>query len=497
MSVKKTTLFFLVVMVVAAFLRLYRFEMYLEFLDDQGRDALIMKKMLIDHTPTLLGPGTSVGKMYLGPLYYYAMVPFLAMTYPEPTGPAYAIAVFGILTVALLYIWGRKLIGERAALIAATVFAVAPDVVKLSRFSWQPNPAPLIALIMMWLTYKAIHEKRPWWWVGVALCFAVLSHVHYVALLSGIPSGILLVYDIWRTRAKKGAIMQWVLIFLASFAIFITSLVPLALFNIRHDNLIVRGFQEFLADQKRPTPLLTRLWHAITDTHGRSMFVTAEVYGLAEKWRWLNTAVAISVLAVGVYLAKKKSTMLGIKIVVLWVIGSIVGLSIYPDTIYSHYVAFLFPASFLLLGTVLDRLMSFSLFKYVMYGAGIVLVAYNISSFSFWKENLGGYKAMRRVATEVSKEMQNGERYNIALLNSNREYRGMKYRYFFSITSNRPQSEYDYERLDALVVFVENGENPINSPIFEIQQFLREHPKYSEVTVKSYPGIVEAYIFRK
>ena len=118
MNVKKTTLFFIVIMIVAAFLRLYRFEMFLEFLDDQGRDALIIKKMLIDHTPTLLGPGTSVGKMYLGPLYYYAMVPFLAMTYPEPTGPAYAMAVFGILTVALLYIWGIKFIGERGALIA-------------------------------------------------------------------------------------------------------------------------------------------------------------------------------------------------------------------------------------------------------------------------------------------------------------------------------------------------------------------------------------------
>jgi hypothetical protein len=87
--------------------------------------------MLIDHTPTLLGPGTSVGKMYLGPLYYYAMVPFLAMTYPEPTGPAYAMAFSGILTVALLYLW-EKLVGDRVALAAATLFATTLIAIQLS-----------------------------------------------------------------------------------------------------------------------------------------------------------------------------------------------------------------------------------------------------------------------------------------------------------------------------------------------------------------------------
>ena len=49
------------------------------------------------------------------------------------------------------------------------------------------------------------------------------------------------------------------------------------------------------------------------------------------------------------------------------------------------------------------------------------------------ERKFGGYRAMRDVAQEVSKEMQHGERYNIALLNSNREYRGAKYRYFFPL----------------------------------------------------------------
>ena len=66
----------------------------------------------------------------LGPLYYYAMVPFM-MTYPEPTGPAYAMAVFGILTVALLYIWEENLLVNEEP-IASALYATAPIVIQLS-----------------------------------------------------------------------------------------------------------------------------------------------------------------------------------------------------------------------------------------------------------------------------------------------------------------------------------------------------------------------------
>jgi len=498
MSVKKTTLFFFIILCVASFLRLYRFETHLEFLDDQGRDALIMKRILIDHDLTLLGPGTSVGKMYLGPLYYYVMVPFLAMTYPEPTGPAYAIAVMGILTVVLVYVIGKRMIGEGPALIASALYAISPQTIQLSRFSWQPNPAPLVALVMMWCMYRALHTKNVWWWVGVAGCFAILSHLHYVALLSALPSGILLIYDMMRSWKKKGMVWSWIGVWIISALIMIVSILPLVAFDLRHDHLILKGFQEFLQDQRRPVAWTTRAWHALTDTHGRSMFVTAELYGLSKKWRLLNTGVTLFVVAAAIYFAKKKTSSLGVRIVVLWLVASIIGLSIYPDTIHSHYVAFLFPASFFVLGIVAHRIWNVSCYmRYILGGIGVALLAWNLSSLPFWKDNAGGYRAMRRIANEVAREVQQDGSYNIALLNTNREYRGMKYRYFFSTTPHIPQSEYNYEKLDTLVVFVENGENPVKSPIYEIQQFLREHPRYAQMTVKSYPGIVDAYIFRK
>lgn len=495
--IRKVHVFVIAVLILAAFLRLFRLETFLEFLGDQGRDAIEMKQILVDHNFTLLGPGTSVGKMYLGPLYYYIMIPFLAMTYPEPTGPAYGIALMGILTVALIYIWGRKLVGETAALIAMSVYAVSPVVVQLSRFSWQPNLAPLVGIGMMWLTYLAVQQKKPWYWVGIAGCIAIVSQLHYVALLSALPSAIFLAYDIWRSRKQPKWLLQWTGIFVTSLAIFVFSIAPLVAFDLRHNHLILQGFQEFFTDQKRPAPLFSTLTRIAVDMHGRSMFMTAELYGLPKQFREFNTVFTAILLILAAYIVKNKHST-GQTLVFLWVVLSLIGLSMYQDTVYMHYIGFIFPASFLLLGSVLGYLTQKHTFVRIVIWVGILAVIVNfVRTFPFFGRKTGGYTEMRRVALDVAKTVPPNIRYNVALLNENREYRAMKYRYFFVTSPTPPSSQYDYTNLDELIVFVENGEDPIQAPMYEVQQFFREHPRVRLLTSTSYPGIVEVYTYGK
>jgi hypothetical protein len=55
-------------LLVTLFLRVYRIDAYMTFLGDEGRDALMIKRILTTGDIPLLGPPTSVGNMYLGPL---------------------------------------------------------------------------------------------------------------------------------------------------------------------------------------------------------------------------------------------------------------------------------------------------------------------------------------------------------------------------------------------------------------------------------------------
>lgn len=490
------------IVILAAFLRLFRFETFLEFLDDQGRDAITIQHILVKHDLTLLGPGTSVGKMYLGPLYYYAMVPFLALTYPEPTGPALAMAFLGIATVFLLYRWGKELVGERAALIAVALYATAPVVIKLARFSWQPNPAPFFGLLMMVSTYRAIRTQKARYWVVVAVCFAVLTQLHYVALLSLLPAGLLFIVDLVRQLRRPGVYVKFVGILLAGIGILFVSALPLIAFDVRHDHLIRDGFAEFLTSQQRGMSLGSRALHFIEDLHGRSMYATVELLGGSKEWRRQNTIVVwafvlLTVLAIKSRMKEKKDVS-GSLVVVLWFVLSLFGLTVYRDTIYPHYFAFLFPTVFLLFGLVLEYCTRKLKFGPWIVGAIVLgVMTYHLTLLPLWNETPYGIGDVRKVARTILSSLDANEKYNIALLNDNREYRGMKYRYYLEASEKPPQSQYSYDNLDKLVVIVENGEDPLKSPVFEIQQFMQQHPKRTLMTQESYRGIVTIYVFEK
>src|SRR5690242_20574999 len=88
---------------VAAFMRLYRIQDYMTFLGDEGRDVIIVRRFLTTGHPMLIGPGTSIGNMYLGPLYYYMMAPALLLANYSPVGPAVMIALLGLVTVFMIW----------------------------------------------------------------------------------------------------------------------------------------------------------------------------------------------------------------------------------------------------------------------------------------------------------------------------------------------------------------------------------------------------------
>src|SRR4030067_1802798 len=83
------------ILLVSAFLRLYRIGDYMTFLGDEGRDALIVYNILHGKL-TLLGPTASVGGFFLGPIYYYFMAVFTLLFNYNPIGPSVMASLFGI-----------------------------------------------------------------------------------------------------------------------------------------------------------------------------------------------------------------------------------------------------------------------------------------------------------------------------------------------------------------------------------------------------------------
>ena len=106
----------IVILLTAAFLRLYKIEDYMTFLGDEGRDVTIVRGILHGDF-TFLGPRASAGDFFLGPIYYYFMAPFLFISNYNPVGPAVMVALLGVATVFLVYRVGREFFGNSAGLV--------------------------------------------------------------------------------------------------------------------------------------------------------------------------------------------------------------------------------------------------------------------------------------------------------------------------------------------------------------------------------------------
>ena len=105
--IKKEYLILSLILLLGFFLRVYKIRDYIVFLGDEGRDALVVHGILHGDL-TLLGPTSSVGGFFLGPIYYYFMAPFLLLSNYDPVGPAIMVVLFGIATIFLVYQVGRE-----------------------------------------------------------------------------------------------------------------------------------------------------------------------------------------------------------------------------------------------------------------------------------------------------------------------------------------------------------------------------------------------------
>ena len=123
------------ILLLGSFFRFYRLPEYMTFLGDEGRDALAVKRMIVNHKFRLIGPVTSIGNMYLGPLYYYLMLPAMVISRLSPVGPAAMVAILGIITIGLVWWIGREWFNREAGLIASFLYAISPAVITYSQSS--------------------------------------------------------------------------------------------------------------------------------------------------------------------------------------------------------------------------------------------------------------------------------------------------------------------------------------------------------------------------
>ena len=440
------------ILLLGAFFRLYRIDQYMTFLGDEGRDVIVVRRLLVDFDPILVGPGTSIGNMYLGPLYYYMMAPALLLANFSPVGPAVMIALLGIATIFFVWFVAREWFGKFAAVVASLLYAITPVIITYSRSSWNPNIMPFFALLTIysiwqfWSPYantgrQAEGSKRFRWLIVAGISIAFVLQSHYLGLLLIPTLGFFWLLTFVKVKGERQKVKEFIKQSIIGGFLFLLLMSPLVIFDARHGWRNFEAIKVFFTQRQttvsaRPWTAIPKLWPLIQKVSARLITGTNELAGSF-------AAKIIPILSFGAVLTsfykskfkkdkKANRRLRAYLLLAVWVCIAMICLGVYKQEIYDHYYGFFFAAPFLLLGGISEGLI-----KYAKQ-AGLVAVVLMVGWLSYVNlvHNPLKYHPNRQLqrTKEVAKaviEFSEGKPFNFAVI-AERNYEGA-YMYFLEM----------------------------------------------------------------
>ena len=218
------SIFLLLIILIGLFFRTYDLVNRLEFAHDGDLQAWIVKDIIVNKHIRLIGQLTSADGIFIGPFYYYLLIPFYLLTNMDPIGATIPIIIISILTIVSYYFVFAKLFKKEIGLIIAFFQAILIPHVLTDRSVVPTVTTPLWSI---WYFYSIILLSRGKFQALplLAILIALIWHVH-IALL---PS--LLAIPVAFLVSKKFPNLKLIIISIISFLLVS---IPFILFELKH-----------------------------------------------------------------------------------------------------------------------------------------------------------------------------------------------------------------------------------------------------------------------
>lgn len=475
------------ILLLAAFLRLYKISDYMTFLGDEGRDVLVVRGILHGDF-TLLGPRSSAADFYYGPIYYYFITPFLWFFNYDPVGPAVFIALLGITTVFLVYFVGKRLFNETAGLLAAALFAVSPLVIAYSRSSWNPNPLPFVSLLTIFSLYNGLKNNSWKYFLLVGILMGVALQLQYITLfLAAIVVTSVLIgtqyierkFNILLLLKRYGTIFGG---FLIGFSLFLA-------FELKHGfpntrTILTYIFTDKLENGIDPNIAPTdQIFNVFLKLFGRLPLrfpSNDQLDSFAPTHIFLWQLGVIVLAVVSLYFLFRAKNKLAVLFLALWFFLGWLLFGFYKKEIYDYYMGFMFPLPFLLIGNALSGMFDSKRFatgaKIVSLAVFSFLFVFNIQANPFRYAPNRQKDQVKQIAEFVLDKTDN-KPYNFALITEGNSDHA--YRYYFETNNHPPVTienpQIDPERksvTDQLLIICEDPTcQPLGNSLWEVAGF--------------------------
>jgi len=493
MKSKISLILLTLILLLSAYLRLYHISDYMTFLGDEGRDVLVAKEIL-EGNFTLLGPRSSAGDFFMGPIYYYMITPFLFLFNYDPVGPAVMVAILSVFTTWLIFFVGKKWFGETAGLIAAALYSVSPVVITYSHSSWNPDVLPFFALLFIHIIYVAVHAKNAWkFFIFAGFLLGISLQLHYLAVLLGVVAAV---YVLWANWYKDKAIKIGLTVknYLQILSGFIIGFSPFLVFEARHEFANTRSIFSFIFSdtlQKSYTAQSSYL-DIVSDAFFRIFarlvffFPSLDMSTYFDKlFLQVFSFVSVVIILFALYFLFRTKNKYVLVLTGLWLFLSLALLGLYKKSIYDYLFTFIFPLPFLIIGNFLSRLLFFGkdkkqkiIFSILSIILFVSIFAYNLNGMPFRNEPNRQKEQVKTISKAIIEHSDN-KPYNFALITKGNSDHA--YRYFLEILGHPPvgleNTLIDPERKSVtkqlLIVCEDPNCEPLGNPGFEVAGFGR------------------------
>lgn len=455
----KNKIVFILLFLLAFFLRIYRIEVLTTFGRDQGLDFLVVRDMIINHNWTLIGIKTSIGEFFQGPVYRYMLIPMFWIMNLNPIAGAYIAVVVAMVTLLMLYITVYSYINKEVAIYSTLLFSVSPQLVKYGNTPLYQHFVPLFVLASIYLFLQLQKKQSAIVALLLGISVGVSMETHYLSVTLAI-SFIIYLAILYKNRIKY--VVAYILGLLGGLS-------PTIAFELRHQFLNTHLFVKYLDTlqaQKFSVLTVINTW-----IKGASIFFGANSH-------ILGGAILVLVLIALVITLPTSFSLPYLKqinrlTIILFVVNILASLKL--SNFGTHYPLPLWLLFILIIPAFLQEFLP----KKMLLPAIIILVGLNLTATLSQLTTNHGYfmpsgwslKKIEKVGQLIAEDAQTHPNFNVSSLLDG-DTRAYPIRYVVEVAGIGPGAVEKYPQNNYLyVVARDNVKEVLDSQTWEIQSF--------------------------
>lgn len=370
--------FLLLALISSAIFRLLQIEKHFAFNFDQEVPAQAAYDFFTKGKISLIGQGLSFEGFFLGPIHNWInFIPY-GLCKLKPDCVPYFFTAITIITLLLLFIVVHNIFGKKIAIITFFVFAfsfvqIQTDIGANSNYALLTSE-----VIVLYSMYKYLTGKDHF----LLLCAFVLGlatvNFNPVFIFTAIAC---LLAVLLRRNFKKSILFLSLLAFTINY-------LPLVIFNIRHDNILLHNFTVFVASSSESSITFDKIYFLIVNN-----FLSFYTNFLFQSPQPLLRILTIAILVLGIVKIIKIKSQVYL-FLIIWAFVPVFGFIFYKNHIPDYYfLQTILPLSLITAIVLRQR------FIYVLVFMGFFL--YSNFSHSFKYETVFVYKTKKEIVNYI------------------------------------------------------------------------------------------------